>query len=39
MLLTVDVGNTNITLGLFEGKDIHSELPLRRLEHQMNLVH
>ena len=24
MLLTVDVGNTNITLGLFEGKDIHS---------------
>ena len=22
MLLTVDVGNTNITLGLFEGKDI-----------------
>ena len=24
MLLTVDVGNTNITLGVFEGKDIHS---------------
>lgn len=22
MLLTVDVGNTNITLGLFQGKDV-----------------
>ena len=24
MLLTVDVGNTNITLGLFKGKDIYA---------------
>ena len=23
MLLTVDIGNTNITLGVFEGKKLH----------------
>ena len=27
MLLTVDIGNTNITLGVFEGKKLQYHIP------------
>ena len=33
MLLTVDIGNTNITLGVFEGKKLHVTFRMTRFRH------
>ena len=35
MLLVIDVGNTNITLGVFNKDDLESQQELR--EHRMNM--
>lgn len=33
MLLTVDIGNTNITLGVFEGKKLHVTFRMTTIRH------